>query len=162
MSTGTRDLQAVKVVCRECHGERTLLVPKDVEVPGPIPFLCKTCSGSRDLDKERAGGYVEYVNGKFAWIKGAAVRRRERDTRRKFCKRNGFTPEQWHARVDALGWFCADCARELTSETAVRWCADDSRALERTMPLCRACQCKRVGLLGPVVRRILYRGLKSA
>jgi hypothetical protein len=158
--------RVAKVVCKECHGEGTLPFPKDVTVSGPIPFLCKNCTGSRsmldsmtrqeidvtpvarELDRERAGGYKEYANGKFAWINGGAVRRREKDTRRKFCKRNGFTPEQWHARVDALGWFCTDCRRELTPETAVRWCADGSRGLDKTIPLCRACQCKRVGLLG--------------
>jgi hypothetical protein len=167
VGNGIHEEQRVaKVVCKGCPAERTLLLPKDVAVLGPIPFLCKNCTGSRSmldgmtkqeiaetpvargLDRERAGGYLEYTNGEFAWINGAAVRRREEDTKRKFCKRNGFTPEQWHARVDALGWFCADCRRELTPETAVRWCADGSRALDKTIPLCRACQCKRVGLLG--------------
>lgn len=163
MSICTPDLA---VVCKECGAESGVPLPKDIEVVHAITFLCRNCAGNRSmldgmtreeiaespfahkLDRERAGGYVEYVNGKFDWINGYAVRRREEDTRRKFCERNGFTPEQWYARVDALGWFCTDCRTKLAPGTVVRWCVDGSRALDKTFPLCRACQCKKVGPLG--------------
>jgi hypothetical protein len=98
---------------------------------------------AKKVARERERGRENYVANK---------QREER--KRKFHERNGFTLQEWHERVKALRCVCQFCGCKLTQDpgkdnSAVRWSQDGSKSLEKAIPVCRACLCRRIGPLGP-------------
>ena len=145
--------------CRECNKSQEIAIPSDV-IP-PKNFLCRECARDRSMVDQvedigrtrlarqvlwqREARLVEYVNGTSAWTDGYKVYVRKKDRMSKFRRRNGYTQQAWYRRVDQLGWRCSECGREVTKMTVVAWSVDGTKKLESQIPLCRPCQCKRVG-----------------
>lgn len=133
--------------CKQCGHEEVRDVVNLAEVKAeiisdviahPIPYECMGCAKNR----------IEAESAKKAKAREErAARKPVHERGRKFAKRNGFTHEEWYRRVDEVGWACTLCGKELTKTTVMRWCPDGSKALDKTVPVCRVCQCKRVGLL---------------
>lgn len=183
------------LLCRDC-GDRIELV---LNLPAGVPpktknFQCRRCAGSKSmLDVENADAliavnriaqsagwyrypsYVEYVNGRFAWLDRYAPYRRdrkrkvaarsrqrhpERDRARRWRRTSGglFTPEEWEAKLDRIGWTCSVCERLLTPETArcghvIPKTNGGSDALDNRIPLCQTCQCRQASRLPRPSRR---------
>ena len=134
------------LLCRDCGKsiELVLNLPAGVS-PKTKNFQCRSCSGDKSmLDVEnpdaliavnriaqsagwyRYPSYVEYANGRFAWLDRYAPYRRdrkrksaarsrqrhpERDRARKWMRTSGglFTREEWEGKLDRIGWACSVC-----------------------------------------------------
>jgi hypothetical protein len=153
----------VSLTCRGCGAGQDFSLPVDV---GPPPsFLCRVCTAGKSMldgvDYSEIG--KTRLARKLAWQREADKQReaqrqgskseddgydvylRKKDRDCKFRRRNGFTLTAWHARVDVLGWRCSFCRCQLTRLTVLRWSTDGSKRLGSQVPICRPCQCKRVG-----------------
>jgi hypothetical protein len=145
-----------KLHCRGCGKEMAL--PIDGNVPNPNCYTCAACNGNKsmldnmsrkDIAKSRLAKQLSWQRRKQR--KDNVVCMRE-DRERKFRERNGFTLQAWFEKVDASGWRCSFCGCKLTKDpgtdnSVVRWSQDDSKSLEKMIPVCRACQCKKIGPL---------------
>jgi hypothetical protein len=155
-------LSIVKLPCRGCGTDQEFNLPDGVAPP--LNFLCRDCADPRsmvdNIDWSEIG--KTRLARKLAWQReaeaqrevrrqggepedGYAVYKRKKDRACKFRRRNGFTLMQWHERIDSLGWRCFFCGRDLTKMTVLRWSVDGSKELESQVPVCRSCQCKRIG-----------------
>jgi hypothetical protein len=142
----------LRKVCKACGSETILPVENPSElkceivdgiIARPHLYECLECLRKR-VETERA------EQERLRAERIAQLPERERE--RKFLARNGFTQEDWHKRVDALGWKCSECGCELTKEpkqpnSVVRRSTDGSMALDKMIPVCRPCECKKVGPL---------------
>lgn len=153
------DTTWITLRCREC-GITEITLPLEDGEPNPGGFTCRACNDGRSiLDGMSAAEIAEMPLARLA----AKERAREREghqaydrriaRERKFKQRNGFTTEEWHRRVDALGWVCALCGCALTKEprkdnSVVQWSTDGSKSLDKMVPVCRPCQCKKIAPLG--------------
>jgi hypothetical protein len=147
------------LLCRGCRVNE-LLLPIGDKAVNPDCFTCRACNGRKSMLDNMSREQIataplarQVARERALQRHGYLVLKRREDRDRKFLKRNGFTLEEWHKKVDALGWVCSFCRRELTKElrrdnTVLRWSTDGSKALDKTIPVCRACQCKKIGPLG--------------
>jgi len=141
--------------CREC-GINEFTLPLGTRVTSPACFTCRVCNGHKSILDKLSWNEIartSVARRLFRERVGRLAFKRKADRERKFYKRNGFTLDEWRKRIDTLGWVCSFCGCELTKElkeenTAVRWSMDGSNALDKTFPVCRACQCKKIGPLG--------------
>lgn len=154
-------VRSERFLCRECGRELVLVLPEDVQVSNPNCFTCRVCNGNKSMLDNMSKEDIAKIP-----LARELVRERERqrmrnpvykrmvERERKFRQRNGFTLQEWHERVDGLGCACSFCRSELTKDpgkgnSVVRWSPDGSKSLEKTTPVCRACQCRKIGPLGP-------------
>jgi hypothetical protein len=140
-------------LCRDCSADKSMV--DDVEDIGRTRL-------ARKVEWQRAGRIVEYVNGTSGRQDGYVIYVRKKDRASKFRRRNGFTQQAWHARVDELGWRCSFCGRGVTKITVLRWSVDGSKKLASQVPVCRACQCKKIAQGGPLSEHYTSEGNKIA
>jgi hypothetical protein len=154
--------ERVCLACRGCSACQEFILPDGI--PPPASYLCRVCSRDGSMldgvDWSRIG--ATKLARMLAWRREAELQRevsrqggeaedgyviylRRKDRACKFRRRNGFTLMDWHARVDQLGWNCSFCGCDLTKMTVLRWSLDGTKKLESQVPVCRRCQCQRVG-----------------
>jgi len=156
-------LEPTTLLCRGCGvNSRTLSIPLDIVLTNRECFTCKDCNGRKsmvdDLSEEQVAKstLARQVARERAKVRlGYVVCRRMEDRERKFRRRNGFTHAERDARVKACGWKCSFCGCELAKEpgkpnSVVLYYTDEGHSLNKAIPTCRPCQCKKVGLLSAV------------
>jgi hypothetical protein len=153
----------ITLTCRGCGKPREFALPDDVLPPADTDaFLCADCAAGRSMVDgrslqeiaqtkiarksawRRGSRLIEFVNGKFQWNNPYKDYLRAKDRESKFRRRNGYTLAEWHARLDAIGWFCLFCGCDLDERTVCRWTVEDSEGPAQNLPTCRPCLCKRL------------------
>ena len=128
-----------KLHCRKCGKEMAL--PIDGNVPNPNCYTCAACNGNKSMLDNMSE--EEIAKSRLARQVAGEQRKQRKDNvvcmreerERKFRERNGFTHQEWYEKVG-------------NGNSVVRWSQDGSKSLEKMIPVCRACQCKKIGPLG--------------